>query len=74
MQATDLIEQAKALPFDEKLRIVEALWDAIAEDNAALPLNDWQQAELDRRERLYRDGREQLVDATQLHARLRRGS
>ena len=59
---------------EEKLRVVEVLWDAIADDNPTPPLTEWQQAQLDRRERLYRKGQEQLVDAAAFDGVLRRRS
>ena len=37
------------LPVQERIRLVEDLWDSIAADEHALPLTDDQQAELDRR-------------------------
>lgn len=37
------------LPVDQRLRLVEELWDSIAADQEALPLTDEQRAELDRR-------------------------
>lgn len=37
------------LSVEERLALVEELWDSIAEDSAALPLTDAQRAELDRR-------------------------
>lgn len=37
------------LPLDERIRVVEALWDSIAADQTALPLTADQKAELDRR-------------------------
>lgn len=37
------------LPLDERIRLVEDLWDSIASDQNALPLTSEQQAELDRR-------------------------
>lgn len=37
------------LPLDERIKLVEALWDSIASDQKALPLTDEQKAELDRR-------------------------
>jgi putative addiction module component (TIGR02574 family) len=39
----------RGLPLDERLRLVEDLWDSIAADQAALALTDEQKAELDRR-------------------------
>ncbi len=37
------------LSVEERLALVEKLWDSIAEDSAVLPLTDAQRAELDRR-------------------------
>ena len=37
------------LPIEERIRIVEDLWDSIAVDQKALPLTVSQKAELDRR-------------------------
>lgn len=39
----------RALPLDEKLRLVEDLWDSIAADQRTLPLTQEQKSELDRR-------------------------
>ena len=45
------------LPLEERIRLVEDLWDSIAADQQALPLTSEQQAELDRRLDEYeRDG------------------
>ena len=37
------------LSVDEKMQLVEELWDSIAADQASLPLTEAQRAELDRR-------------------------
>lgn len=37
------------LSLDERLTLVEDIWDTIATDSGALPLTDAQRAELDRR-------------------------
>ena len=37
------------LPLDERLALVEDLWDSIAADSAALPLTDAQRSELQKR-------------------------
>ena len=37
------------LPVEERIRLVEDLWDSIAADQHALPLTAEQKAELDRR-------------------------
>ena len=45
----DMDTTLKNLPIDERIRIVEDLWDSIARDQRALPLTQDQVAELDRR-------------------------
>jgi putative addiction module component (TIGR02574 family) len=37
------------LPVEERLALVEDIWDSIAADSSALPLTDVQRDELDRR-------------------------
>jgi putative addiction module component (TIGR02574 family) len=39
----------RKLPLDERIQLVEDLWDSIAADQNALPLTPEQRAELDRR-------------------------
>lgn len=39
----------RKLPLDERIRLVEDLWDSIAADQNLLPLTPDQRAELDRR-------------------------
>ena len=46
---TDLLE----LPAKERIKLVEDLWDSIAEDRKALPVTPDQEAELDRRLKAY---------------------
>jgi putative addiction module component (TIGR02574 family) len=39
----------RKLPLDERIRLVEDLWDSIAADQSLLPLTPEQRAELDHR-------------------------
>ncbi|MGB6487956.1 MAG: Rid family hydrolase [Steroidobacteraceae bacterium] len=41
------------LPLEERIKLVEDLWDSIAEDRKALPVTAEQKAELDRRVKAY---------------------
>ena len=41
--------ELRNLPIDQRIRLVEDLWDSIAADQKALPLTEEQRAELDRR-------------------------
>jgi putative addiction module component (TIGR02574 family) len=44
-----MIANLRELPIDERIRLVEDLWDSIAADQATLPLSVEQRDELDRR-------------------------
>lgn len=39
----------RQLPLDERIQLVEELWDSIAREQGVLPLTSEQRAELDRR-------------------------
>lgn len=43
----------RELPVEERIKLVEDLWDSIAEDRKALPVTPEQKAELDRRLKAY---------------------
>ncbi len=61
------------LPVDERIRLVEDLWDSIAADQMALPLTAEQKAELDRRlDALEADGNHGR-STTEALAEIRRG-
>ena len=44
-----LLDEILRLPIDERLRLVEDVWDSIAATPEAVPVPDWHKAELDRR-------------------------
>ena len=48
---SNLLAEAEKLPLEERLELVEALWDSIAADADvdSLPLPDWHREELERR-------------------------
>lgn len=45
----ELIAEILALPVEDRVRLVEAIWDSISAVPEALLLTDWQKEELDRR-------------------------
>jgi putative addiction module component (TIGR02574 family) len=45
----DLVAEILALPVEDRVRLVEAIWDSISAVPEALPLTDGQKEELDRR-------------------------
>jgi putative addiction module component (TIGR02574 family) len=47
--AMELTEQARNLSISDRIRLVEEIWDTIAEENETLELTDAQKRELDRR-------------------------
>jgi len=47
--ATELVKQAKNLSIPERIRLVEEIWDTIAEEIEMSNLTDAQKLELDRR-------------------------
>jgi putative addiction module component (TIGR02574 family) len=49
MSAAIDLTAIKALPIDERLRIVEDIWDSIADDSDLPHIDDELRAELDRR-------------------------
>jgi len=48
-----MIDNLRELPVEERIKLVEDLWDSIAEDRKALPVTSEQKAELDRRLKAY---------------------
>lgn len=53
--AMELTKQAKNLSIPERIRLVEEIWDTIAEENEAFALTETQKLELDRRLQLARN-------------------
>lgn len=53
--AMELIQKAKTLSISDRIRLVEEIWDTIAEENEAFELTDAQKQELDRRLELARN-------------------
>ena len=43
------IDEIKSLSVDERLMVVEAVWDSLTDDASSVPLPPEQRAELDRR-------------------------
>jgi len=48
-----MIANLNTLPIDEKIQLVEDLWDSIAEEKSALPVTKEQKMELDSRLEAY---------------------
>jgi len=46
---TTVLEQAMRLSVEEKLDLISALWESMAENPESIPVPDWQLRELERR-------------------------
>jgi len=66
MTAEQAISNISELPFDEQLKVVQAIWDRLPEASA-LTLNDNARRELDRRVASYNSGPSTLM--TESHSR-----
>lgn len=62
----------KNLPVDERIKLVEELWDSIASDQKVLSLTDEQKAELDKRLDTYEVDRNPGRIATESITEIRR--
>ena len=49
MGKQELVAEILSLPVEERIDLVEAIWASISAVPEALPLTNWQKAELDRR-------------------------
>ncbi len=54
MKSSPLLSEAIALPVPDRLALVEAIWESIADSGETLALSPGQEAELDRRMEDYR--------------------
>ena len=64
-----LLDEILHLPTDERLRLVEDIWDSLTASTIDVPVPDWHREELDRR---LADSTEQAtISADELKARLR---
>jgi putative addiction module component (TIGR02574 family) len=70
----DLVAEILELPLDERVRLVEAIWDSISAFPEAIPLTSWQREELDRRLAEYDADPDSGVTMEEVFARIRRGS
>lgn len=57
-----LLEQLKQLPFHEKLRVIEALWDDLTCQEEQLDVPEWHKEILNEREKLLREGEAEFID------------
>lgn len=56
------LEKIHQLPFREKLRVMEAIWDDISREEENLETPQWHKETLDERERLTTEGKAQFLN------------
>ena len=71
MVLTELEKEINKLEVEEKLKLVEDIWDSIALNDAYIPIPDWQKIELDSRYKDFQDGKLKLNDWEQIKEELR---
>jgi putative addiction module component (TIGR02574 family) len=71
MRAEELKSEIRKLDVNEKLLLVEEVWNEIASSNEALPLPEWQKKELDKRLNEYDQGEVEVVEWHQVHEDLK---
>lgn len=59
------------VPLDERIRLVEDIWDSIADEQEALKISDEQRRELDKRLEAYRLSNDPGVSALEAIERIR---
>lgn len=67
----EIAKEIDKLGLSEQLILVEKIWDGIAQNNAVLPLPEWQKAELAKRYEDYKNENLQLHDWERVHQNLR---
>jgi putative addiction module component (TIGR02574 family) len=58
------------LSSDEKLDIIEALWESLSQTPELIPIHDWQKRELDRRQAEYEANPEPLLTWEEVQANI----
>lgn len=60
------------LPVQDRLRLVEDIWDSLAADPSAVPAPDWHRAELDQRLARHQASPDQVEHWAEVRTRLRK--
>lgn len=71
MKPNKIIKEIAGLDLSEKLILVEDIWDSIAQNNAELPMPEWQKFELDKRYSDYKNRKLNLHGWEGIHKNLR---
>lgn len=71
MKPEEIVKEIDKLALTEQLTLVQKIWDGIAQNNATLPLSEWQKTELNKRYSEYKAENLQLHDWESVHRGLR---
>lgn len=69
----ELVAEILALPVEDRVRLVEAIWDSISAVPEAIALTDWQKEELDRRLAEFEAAPDAGATLEEAFARIRQG-
>jgi putative addiction module component (TIGR02574 family) len=56
------IAELKKLPLNEKLQIIEVLWEDLRNQEEAVPVPEWHKKMLDERLKAVEEGREEILE------------
>lgn len=56
------LSELRDLPLDEKMRMMEALWDGISPQEVNLEVPQWHKDILDQRQQLIQEGKAKFID------------
>lgn len=68
----NLVAEILELPLNERVKLIEAIWDSISAVPEALPLTQWQREELDQRLAEYEADPDSGSTLEEVFARIRR--
>lgn len=72
MIKSELIKEIEELNINEKLQLVEDIWNSIANQNNEIPFHEWQKVEMDKRYNEYKSGKYSLHEVREVHTELRK--
>ncbi|MBK1816823.1 addiction module protein [Luteolibacter yonseiensis] len=65
------LDELRELPLQEKMRMMEVLWESISPTEEELEVPQWHKAILDEREQLIREGKAKFTDWETAKERIR---
>ena len=69
---TALTNEALRLPPQERLKLIEEVWDSLSAEPSSFPVSAGEMEELERRRKRYRSDPQSLIDWQEMKARILR--